>query len=132
MLPELCKTFLKRRLMSLLSKPSSLKIWARVHLRCRFLFFFFSLFHLRFFFFLLYFLICFFTCKRISETPKGKTRNFHFCEFWVTDPFHWGEMIKFSMNKRYNGKTRVLNNQQLKRPTQVKDRESLNFVFLFS
>ena len=56
------------------------------------------------------------------EAPQGKTRNVHLCEFLVTDICSLGEMIKFSINKRYNGKARgFLNNQQLKYPTQVKN-----------
>ena len=43
-------------------------------------------------------------------------------------------MMKFSINKKYNGKTgRVLNNQHLKIPQPSdENRESLNFAFLFS
>ena len=41
--------------------------------------------------------------------------------------------MKFCISKRYNVKTwGVLSNQQLKKHTQVKNRESSNFVFLFS
>ena len=50
-------------------------------------------------------------------------------------PSSLGEMIKLSTNKGYSRKKRgggSLNNQQLKYHTQVKNRESLNFAFLFS
>ena len=41
------------------------------------------------------------------------------------------DRVKYKIN-RHNGKIRgVLNNEQLKYPTQAKNRESLNFVFLF-
>ena len=40
--------------------------------------------------------------------------------------------MKFSINKKYDRKTRRgLNNQQLKFLTQVENRESLKLVFLF-
>ena len=42
-------------------------------------------------------------------------------------------MITFSTNKRHNGKIgRVLNNQYLKYPLKVKNRESSNFAFLLN
>ena len=41
--------------------------------------------------------------------------------------------MTFSIDKRYNRKTRrVRNNQQLKYPTLEKNRELLNLVFIFS
>ena len=42
------------------------------------------------------------------------------------------EMMKFSINERYNRNIgKILNNQQLHFPSQVRNRKSLNFVFLF-
>ena len=43
--------------------------------------------------------------SQIFEAPEGKTGNIHFCEFLVTDPVPKGEMMKFSVNKKYIGKT---------------------------
>ena len=41
--------------------------------------------------------------------------------------------MKFRINKRHNEKTgRAMNNEQFKYPIKMKNRKSLNFVFLFS
>ena len=63
-------------------------------------------------------------------SPQGKNKKCPFLQnfgYWPCPP---GERIKFSVNERYNGKTRVvLNNQRLKYRNPVKNRKSLNFNF---
>ena len=69
----------------------------------------------------------------VFEALKRKTGNVHFCEFFSYYPCPLWETMKFRINQRYNRKTwRGLNNQQLKYPTQMKNRESINFDFVFS
>ena len=54
------------------------------------------------------------------------------CQFYCPGPLV--EIMKFNMNERHIGKIKETNlkNQQLHFPSQVKNRESLYFVHLFS
>ena len=68
-----------------------------------------------------------------TSRPQGKNRECPFLRIFVYSPCSLGKMIKLSINQRCKGKTvRFLNNQQLKYPIQLKNRESLNLVFLIS
>ena len=63
----------------------------------------------------------------------GQTGNIYFCEILVTSPVLCpGGNNEVSIDKRYNGTTgRILNNQRLKISINLKNRESINFVFLW-
>ena len=73
------------------------------------------------------------TQEKTLEAPQGNIKE---CPLLLIFSYHscpLGEIMKFSINKTYNWKTwKVLNNQQSKYPTQGENRESSNFVFLFS
>ena len=57
------------------------------------------------------------------KPQREKTRNVHFLRFFYYSSCSLGEMIKFKINKSYNRKIyRVLNNQQLKYPIELKNR----------
>ena len=61
--------------------------------------------------------------EKKNEGFKGITRNVHFLRIFGYGPCPLVEMIQFSINESYNGKTSgVLSNQQLEYPTQVKNR----------
>ena len=74
--------------------------------------------------------------KDIMKPPREKkTKNrMPILRFFGYSICPLGEMIKFRMKRRYNKKRkkigRVLNNQQLKYHTQMKNRESLFIYFL--
>ena len=66
------------------------------------------------------------------KSPREKRVMSILANFLVAASVPLGETMKFSINKKYNEKIGiVLNNQHLKYLTQVKNRESLHFVFLF-
>ena len=67
-----------------------------------------------------------------SGNPPGKNRECPFFRLLGYCPCTLREIMKIDTIKSYNRKTGIfLNNQQLKYPTQVKNREPLNLVFLF-
>ena len=69
----------------------------------------------------------------IIEAPMEKTGNSNFenLELLPLSTKRIDEVSCISM--RYNGKSgRLLNNEQFKISFQVKNRDSINFVFLFS
>ena len=66
-----------------------------------------------------------------SSLTAACCMNVHFCEFLVTGPVLQG-MMKFNINKRYNGKMkRILSNQRLKYHIQVTNKCHKMFFFLF-
>ena len=74
--------------------------------------------------------------SKTNEASKGiKNINWECPLFRLLGYCHspLSETMSFSINERYNGKTgTVVNIGQLQFRTEIKNRESSNFVFLFS